>query len=158
MKNFNNSFRNSALLFTAFALFASCNSNSASKNDNSADTVADSISITESIDSASSIPSKAIELKSNWDSIKLHKISKESDTITFNSDSFKGINAEIISGKTGNIRINQIIMPDQQSDGPFGKDLDYSLDEKGDYKLIVGESLMQGDPFEGDYILKFKGK
>ena len=48
-------------------------------------------------------------------------------------------------------------MPDKSSDGPFGKDLNYLLDQSGEYKLIIGESQMQGDPFEGDYILKFKG-
>ena len=161
MKNFNYSFRNSALLFTSIAFFACCNS--PSKNDNSVDTLADSMSITESvdsvrIDSASSIPSKALELKSSWDSIKLHKISKQSDTIVINSNGFKNLNAEIVSSKPGNIRINQIISPDSNSDGPFGKDLEYKLNQQGEFKLIIGESLMQGDPFEGDYILKVIGK
>lgn len=156
MKNFNNSFRNSALLFTSIAFFASCNS--PGKNDHSADTLADSMSISESIDSATSIPAKALELKSSWDSIRLHKISKQSDTIVINSNGFKNLNAEIVSSKPGNIRINQIISPDSNSDGPFGKDLEYKLNQQGEFKLIIGESLMQGDPFEGEYILKVIGK
>jgi len=32
------------------------------------------------------------------------------------------------------------------------------LDKKGTYKLVIGESLMQGDPFDGHYIIRFKGQ
>ena len=101
---------------------------------------------------------KAIELKSSWDSISLHKISKISDTISFDSKDFKQIDAELHSDKPGNIRFNMIVLPDNNTDGPFGKDVQYKLDKKGTYKLIIGESLMQGDPFDGQYTIRFKGQ
>lgn len=136
------------------AIYSCNNSNTAKKSTNSSeDTLVEPIEP----DVFDPIPSKAIELKSEWDSIKLHKIGKESDTITFNPGTYKNLNAEVNGVRAGNIRFNQIIMPDKSSDGPFGKDLNYLLDQSGEYKLIIGESQMQGDPFEGDYILKFKG-
>lgn len=57
---------------------------------------------------------------------------------------------------TSNIRFNQIFMPDGQSDGPFGKVLNYKLDKKGVYKIYIGSSLMAGNPFTGDFALKVK--
>ena len=57
-----------------------------------------------------------------------------------------------------NIRINQIISPNNESDGPFGKEINYDLTEKGLYQIRIGESLMQGDPFEGNYTLKLQLK
>lgn len=54
----------------------------------------------------------------------------------------------------GNIRFNQIILPDKTSDGPFGKDLEYQLKTTGDNILVIGHSLMA----EGQYIGKFKVK
>ncbi|WP_156307922.1 hypothetical protein [Sphingobacterium endophyticum] len=144
------------LLYSSIVTIAiySCNNpETAKESSNSADSIIESIEP----DVFDPIPSKAIELKSEWDSIKLHKIGKESDTITFNPGAYKNLNAEVNGVPAGNIRFNQIIMPDKSSDGPFGKDLNYLLDQSGEYKLIIGESLMQGDPFEGDYILKFKG-
>lgn len=142
------------LSFIAIILFSCNNPKTTSEpTDSSADSIIEPIEP----DVFDPIPSKAIELKSEWDSIKLHKIGKESDTITFNPGTYKNLNAEVNGVPAGNIRFNQIIMPDKSSDGPFGKDLNYLLDQSGEYKLIIGESQMQGDPFEGDYILKFKG-
>jgi hypothetical protein len=54
----------------------------------------------------------------------------------------------------GNIRITQIILPDQKSDGPFGRDLKYSLTQTGQYMLIIGENKMAGDPWSGQVELK----
>ncbi len=143
-------------LIPIISILFSCNTST--KNRTPLHDSIDTASSAVKIDSVQSIPQKVIDLKAEWDSINLHKISKESDTISFNSKDFKQINAELISEKVGNIRFNQIIMPDTNADGPFGKDIQYKLDKKGDYKLIIGESLMQGDPFDGDYILKFKGQ
>lgn len=149
----------SILYIIPIAIFlSSCNS--PKQEDNSANVPVDSVqSVSETSDSTHlNLKEKAIELKSSWDSIRLHKISKVSDTISFDSKDFKQINAELHSDKPGNIRFNMIILPDNNSDGPFGKDIQYSLDKKGDYKLIVGESLMQGDPFDGNYTIRFKGQ
>ena len=56
------------------------------------------------------------------------------------------------SGK-GNIRIGQIIFPSGKADGPFGIQMTYPLTESGDWKLILGEDQMAGDPWEGEYVL-----
>lgn len=53
----------------------------------------------------------------------------------------------------GNLRINRIIMPNGESDGPFSKTLQYPIKQKGTYKLIVGGSKMQGDDWKGAFIL-----
>jgi hypothetical protein len=57
---------------------------------------------------------------------------------------------------TGNIRINQIQLPDKTLDGPFGQELAYPIMKKGVYKLIIGENLMAEGNWKGDYILTIK--
>jgi hypothetical protein len=54
---------------------------------------------------------------------------------------------------TANIRINQIISPSGEADGPFGKDITYPIAETGAWKIILGGSLMQGDDYKGSYKL-----
>jgi hypothetical protein len=58
----------------------------------------------------------------------------------------------------GNIRINQIISPSGNADGPFGMSMDYKLTETGDWKIILGEDQMAGDPWEGEYDLTIEIK
>ena len=53
----------------------------------------------------------------------------------------------------GNIRINQIILPDGSSGGPFGKSMEFPVKRSGTYKLIVGGSNMQGDDWKGAFTL-----
>ena len=50
-----------------------------------------------------------------------------------------------------NIRIAQIISPSGKSDGPFSIKMKYDLDEAGDWKFILGENQMAGEPWTGDY-------
>lgn len=60
-------------------------------------------------------------------------------TITFNKDE-----------NTPNFRLNQIIMPDGQSDGPFGIETEYDLTQFWWYTLVFWESLMQWDHWSGE--------
>lgn len=60
-------------------------------------------------------------------------------TITFHTDE-----------NTPNLRFSQIIMPDGQSDGPFGIETEYDLDQFGWYTLIFNENMMAGDPWSGE--------
>lgn len=53
-----------------------------------------------------------------------------------------------------NIRINQFFSPDGKADGPFGRSLNKEITQHGDYKLIIGENLMQGDEWKGKFTLK----
>lgn len=59
---------------------------------------------------------------------------------------------------SANLRINQLISPSGISNGPFGRELTSDLVEKGVYQLRIGESLMQGEPYQGKYTLKLRLK
>jgi hypothetical protein len=64
----------------------------------------------------------------------------------------ENIIARIIPDKAGcNVRFNQIVMPGNKTDGPFGLELNYKLPRKGSYKLIVGHNMMAGDPEVCDF-------
>lgn len=52
-----------------------------------------------------------------------------------------------------NIRISQIISPKGEGDGPFGEKTTYDLAETGDWKIVLGENQMAGDPWKGEYQL-----
>ena len=55
-----------------------------------------------------------------------------------------------------NIRVNQIISPSEELDGPFGQDMEYTLDESGRWKIVIGESNMQGDDYKGAFTLSIE--
>lgn len=44
--------------------------------------------------------------------------------------------------KDRNLRINQIILPDGSSDGPFSKEMKYTKKKNGTYKIVIGKNLM----------------
>ncbi|OXB16949.1 hypothetical protein [Flavobacterium reichenbachii] len=79
--------------------------------------------------------------------------------IKFNNENTGELKAKIIptDGK-GNIRFNQIIFPDKTSDGPFGMDLNISLNQKGNYILVIGHSLMADNPFFGKFKIELENK
>jgi hypothetical protein len=56
----------------------------------------------------------------------------------------------------GNIRFNQIIFPDNTSDGPFGMDLNVPLKQKGNYIIVVGHSQMADNPFWGKFKIELE--
>jgi hypothetical protein len=58
----------------------------------------------------------------------------------------------------GNIRFSQIIYPDATANGPFGKDLEVDLKQKGTYILVVGHSLMADNPFWGSFKIQLDHK
>lgn len=90
---------------------------------------------------------------------EIEKVAKEDQTFSFRNDSSSSVFIQIIpQNKLGNIRINQLISPNNEKDGPFGQEINYDLNEKGLYQIRIGESLMQGDPFEGKYTLKLQLK
>jgi len=82
----------------------------------------------------------------------LVKVAGERDTISFEIEQPSLVKATLSTpSDTGNIRINQIIMPDGTLGGPFGKTYQDSLHIPGTYQLIIAESLMQGDTYGGGY-------
>jgi hypothetical protein len=83
----------------------------------------------------------------------------ENQVFNFRNDTDKTVTIEVIPEKAAsNLRINKIIFPNNESDGPFGQTLTYNLRGKGLYQIEIGESLMQGEPFEGKYTLKLQLK
>lgn len=72
-------------------------------------------------------------------------------TISSGKDLFATLSS---SDKNANIRISQIGLPDSTFDGPFGRQLDYKLKSPGNYKIIIGEDMMAGDRWTGEFVLK----
>lgn len=79
--------------------------------------------------------------------------------VKFKNEDLGELNAKIIptTGK-GNIRFNQIIFPDESSDGPFGMDLSIQLVQKGNYILVIGHSQMADNPFWGKFKVQLENK
>lgn len=59
----------------------------------------------------------------------------------------------VVIDPNGNLYINQIISPSGKADGPFGVKTIYPLTESGDWKVVLGESQMAGDPWKGRFQL-----
>lgn len=88
---------------------------------------------------------------------QLVKISGKRDTLSFDIKRRSVVNATLSTpDETGNIRINQIVMPDGTMDGPFGKTYQDTLHIPGTYQLIIAESLMQENPYTGEYQVKIE--
>lgn len=77
--------------------------------------------------------------------------------LKFENDDLGKLEAKIIptTGK-GNIRFNQIIFPDNTSDGPFGMSVDLDLNQKGKNVLVIGHSQMADYPFWGKFKVELK--
>lgn len=79
--------------------------------------------------------------------------------VKFKNENIGQLKAAIIptTGK-GNIRFNQVIFPDETSDGPFGMDLEIKLEQKGNYVLVIGHSQMADNPFWGKFKVNLENK
>jgi hypothetical protein len=79
--------------------------------------------------------------------------------IKFKNKDLGALEARIFPTKgKGNIRFNQIIFPDNSSDGPFGMELKIPLKQKGDYILVIGHSLMADNPYWGKFKVQIENK
>jgi hypothetical protein len=58
--------------------------------------------------------------------------------------------------KGGNVRINQLQLPDKSFDGPFGDSLHYYIKKSGTLRFIIGQNTMAGDPWTGDFIFHLR--
>lgn len=79
---------------------------------------------------------------------------EDKQTVTFEAKEGQELTAALFTPDPANIRLNQIISPSGASDGPFGQEVTYSINETGTWKLIVGGSLMQGDAYYGPFTVK----
>ncbi|KAF2329048.1 hypothetical protein [Flavobacterium daemonense] len=79
--------------------------------------------------------------------------------VKFKNESLGTLEAKIIlATNNGNIRFNQIIFPDNSSDGPFGKDLKMQLTQKGNHVIVIGHSQMADNPYWGNFKVELKNK
>lgn len=86
--------------------------------------------------------------------LKMDSINKHL-TIPVSISSGKELFATLSSNdKKANIRISQIGFPDNTFDGPFGQNIKYKIKAEGNYKIIIGENMMAGEPWAGDFNLK----
>src|SRR5690606_16077010 len=80
------------------------------------------------------------------------KVLDKKDTLSFEAHTNDIVNITLSVPKdSGNIRINQIIAPDNTADGPFGRTYNDTLHLSGTYHIIIGSSLMQEFPYAGPY-------
>ena len=79
--------------------------------------------------------------------------------VKFKNEESGELNAKIITpdGK-GNIRFNQIIFPDNTSDGPFGMDMKVALKQKGNHVLVIGHSQMADNPYWGKFKVELENR
>ncbi|MCD7936631.1 MAG: hypothetical protein LUG98_07205 [Tannerellaceae bacterium] len=93
----------------------------------------------------------------NKASIDIYKNENQFIEVQFISMGNKRISARLTSHDTqANIRFCQIIMPDGTADGPFGRDLEYTLSQDGDYKLEICPDMMAGEPWSGTFTVDFE--
>ena len=60
----------------------------------------------------------------------------------------------MLPGNKRNVYISHIILPDNQTDGPFGNEIHYATEYKGTYTLIIGPNTRaEGTPV-GDVTIK----
>jgi hypothetical protein len=79
--------------------------------------------------------------------------------VKFNNEDLGELTGKIVptTGK-GNIRFNQIIFPDNTSDGPFSIDLKVPLKQKGNHIIVIGHSQMADSPFWGKFRVELENK
>lgn len=74
----------------------------------------------------------------------------------------KNFSAKSIAGKINpenpemNIRFNQIKLPNGDYDGPFGRDVSYDINGKGELWLIIGKSNMASADPKGKFSVKLQ--
>ena len=92
---------------------------------------------------------KVVYGKAKMDTVKLprQKIAFILDTDTANKIKLKISTQD----STANLRISQIIDSNGISDGPFGREAEFSIVQKGKHQVIVSENQMQGDPWGGRF-------
>lgn len=102
------------------------------------------------------IPVKVIYGKAKIDTIKAEG---QRFVFVLNSDTANKLSIKITSKDSlANLRVSQIIDFKNNSDGPFGREVEYEIKEKGIQKIIVSENQMAGQPWGGSFSFEVKLK
>lgn len=137
---------------------------------------ADSLKLTDPPDEKQPVPAEAgmvsevpdKDIRPFTDTIKftVHNGKAEIDTVkkprqklvfVFDTDTAERFSVSISTAdSTANLRISQVIDSKGNSDGPFGRNLEYKILEKGTHKMIISESQMAGVPWEGRFKFELK--
>ncbi len=100
-------------------------------------------------------PETKISFKKNQAIVKGAIAPGEKPAISFVIDTGRLLSIQLQPVSTGgNLRVSQIRFPDGKMDGPLGDSISYPLKQKGLYSILLGQNLMAGDPWSGDWILK----
>ena len=86
--------------------------------------------------------SYTLKLVNNTGALKINHGSWSRLIVYFAADANQllTLNLTTPSTNTGNIRVTQIVLPDGNTDGPFGRDMSYRLSQTGTYQLLIGET------------------
>ncbi|MEO5908879.1 MAG: hypothetical protein ABIR50_00370 [Ginsengibacter sp.] len=148
--------KNKIIFFTIFICLISCQQNEQKKTlDDPLIAIENDSVKTESIPPNNSLPkdlsplSDTLMLKLKMDSATSHLTIPV--LITSGKELFAALSSD---DKNANIRISQVGLPDSTFDGPFGKDLHHEMMGPGNYKIIIGENMMAGDRWKGDFVLR----
>jgi|SRR5690606_6590349 len=92
---------------------------------------------------------KIVYGKAKMDTVKLplQKIVFVLDTDTANKLKIKITSKDSLA----NLRITQIIDSKGVSDGPFGKEIEFPIIQKGKHQILISENQMQGEPWGGRF-------
>lgn len=92
---------------------------------------------------------KIVYGKAKMDTVKLplQKMVFVLDTDTANKLKLK-ITAQ---DSTANLRITQIISSNGVSDGPFGREVEFQIVQKGKHQILISENQMQGEAWGGRF-------
>lgn len=100
-----------------------------------------------------------IKITSGKAKIDTAKTAGQRLVFVLNSDTANKLALKITPKDTvANVRINQIIDSKNNSDGPFGQELEYIIKEKGIHKIIISESQMVGEAWAGKFTFEVKLK
>ncbi|MCD8031456.1 MAG: hypothetical protein LUF85_11725 [Bacteroides sp.] len=96
-----------------------------------------------------------IQLNDGHGQLQVHKEKDETIYLEFNSDGYDRLQARIFSADSlANLRFSQIVLPNGNTDGPFGGRMDYMLPIHGIYRLLIHENRMAGDPWGGYFTVE----
>lgn len=80
------------------------------------------------------------------------KLPRQRMVFILDSDTANKLNLKVSPQDTlANLRISQIVDSKGNSDGPFGREVQYKILEKGLHEVIVSESQMAGEPWGGRF-------
>lgn len=89
--------------------------------------------------------------------VQIYKNADQNIYIKFPSGNYSRLSGMITSlDSTANLRFSQIIMPNGQMDGPFGREITYTLPVRGNYILSIHENQMAGDPWAGVFRVELR--